>query len=81
MRTVTGRRFFSQQAYLVRGDILADGGDVLDHPAVQAACSVLDQASLIISTRDPMVDVGLDHEFMTDFFPQVEVHGSQLRLT
>ncbi len=81
MRTIIGRRFFSQHAYLVRGDILADRGDVLDHSAVQRASSVLYQASRSISTRDPVVDVGFDHEFRSDLFPQVEFHGSPLCLT
>ena len=59
---------------------MAGRGDVLDYTAIQAACSTVDQASGSLLTHYPMIDVRLDHEFLPDLFPQVEVHGSPLRL-
>lgn len=60
---------------------MAGRGDVLDYSAVQTASSVLDQASGALLTYDPMIDVRLDHEFLSDLFPQAEVHGFPVRLT
>lgn len=81
MRTVIGGGFLGEHTYLVRGNIQAGRGDVLDHSAAQGTSSVLYQASASVITHNPVVDIGRCHEFMPDLFPQIEVHGVPLRLT
>ena len=60
---------------------MADRGDVFNHTTAQASCSVFYQASASLIACNPVVDVGLSHEFVPDLFPQAEAHGSPLRLT
>ena len=81
MGAVVHAGLFGQHANLVRSHVVTDGGDVVNHTAAQASGFVLYQTSGSIAARDPMVDVGLDHEFGSDLSPQAEVHGSPLRLT
>ena len=81
MRTEIFRRFLSQEAYLVRGNIMASRGDILDYLAIQGASSAFHQASSSFLACDPMIDVRLYHEFLPNLFPQVEVHGTQLGLS
>lgn len=79
MRTIITCSFLGQHANLVRSHIMTDRGDVFNHTTAQASCSVFYQASASLIACNPVVDVGLGHEFVPDLFPQAEAHGSPLR--
>lgn len=79
MGAVVHAGLFGQHANLVRSHVVTDGGDVFNHTAAQASGFVLYQTSSSIAACDPMVDVGFDHEFVSDLSPQAEVHRSPLK--
>ena len=60
---------------LIRHIIVALGSDVLDYAALQTSGPEIHQTSGSIFASDPVVDVGLDHELVTQVLPLVEVHG------
>lgn len=60
---------------------MASRSDVLDYFAIQGTSFAFNQASISFLACDPMIDVRLDHEFLPNLFPQVEVHGTQLGLS
>lgn len=75
------RRLFGQHPNFIGCCVVTDRGDVFYNAATKGPRSVLHQASTALSANNPVVDVRLGHEFMTNLLPQTEVHGAPYSLT
>ena len=80
MRPVIARGLFGKDAYLIRGDIVANVGDVLNHMAAECSGSVLYKATASFFADNPVIDVRFNQEVVSKLFPEGKVHGTPLSL-